>query len=98
MGLVPPEPLNATKEANTIRLYVAGFFWVQPIAMLIEVLAIRLLKLVGVTGSERHLKLKVIVNAMWVTCWFAVCLPLLGEAGRQLGYWDTLRYPGMAHP
>ena len=46
MGLVPPQPLHATVGANLIRLYVAGFFWTQPMAMLVETLVAKIMSCV----------------------------------------------------
>ena len=96
MGLVPPEPLHATVDANTIRLYVAAFFWVQPVAMLTEVVVIRLLKRLNSMGSRQRCTIRQLImlaNAIWVISWFSLCLPLLGEAGRQLGYWRVWPVP-----
>lgn len=92
MGLVPPEPLHATVNANTIRLCIARFFWVQPIAMVLELAALRLWKGMHGSDSRPDVRLRLLTGA-WVICWFAICLPLLGEAGRQLGYWRVWPIP-----
>ncbi|KAK3707557.1 hypothetical protein LTR37_012052 [Vermiconidia calcicola] len=44
-GLVPPEPLHATISVNIIRMHVAAFFWLQPLAILAET----------VTAEQRYL-------------------------------------------
>lgn len=90
MGLVPPEPLHATIPPNAIWLYVAGFFWLQPLAMLLEVLTARIIT--RTTGSgywqeNTGLTMRMVLSGLWVLAWFSLCIPLLGEAGRQLGYW-----------
>lgn len=96
MGLVPPEPTNATIPVNRIRLCVAAFFWWQPLAMLLEIVVERL--------TARYVKYgywqttlgsgtKMAINAVWVMAWFALTLPLFGEAGKQLGYWRVWPMP-----
>lgn len=98
MGLVPPHPLHADVETNTIRLYVAGFFWLQPVAMTFELVVSRLFT------STTSVRLKsgsrsncswptALLNTVWVVTWFTLCLPLLCEAGRQLGYWRPWPVP-----
>ncbi|KAI7343957.1 hypothetical protein KC354_g15417 [Hortaea werneckii] len=96
MGLVPPQPLHATVSANVIRLYVAGFFWTQPMAMLVETLGAKIMSCVtGLSpwqkGAGRLVRL--LVNGMWVLMWFTLTMPLLGEAGKQMGYWRVWTVP-----
>ncbi|KAI7139412.1 hypothetical protein KC343_g10349 [Hortaea werneckii] len=96
MGLVPPQPLHATVGANLIRLYVAGFFWVQPMAMLVETLGAKMMKSVtGLSfwqeGAGRLARL--LVNGVWVSMWFTLTVPLLSEAGKQMGYWRFWTVP-----
>ncbi|RMY45026.1 hypothetical protein D0865_10176 [Hortaea werneckii] len=96
MGLVPPQPLHATAGANVIRLYVAGFFWTQPIAMLVETLGAKVMSCVtGLSfwqkGAGRLIRL--LVNGMWVLMWFTFTMPLLSEAGKQMGYWRVWTVP-----
>merc|ERR1712070_25214 len=96
MGLVPPQPLHATVSANAIRLYVAGFFWAQPMAMLVETLGAKIMKSVtGLSfwqgGAGRLARL--LVNGVWVLIWFTLTMPLLSEAGKQMGYWRVWTVP-----
>lgn len=100
MGLVPPQPLHATVTSNRIRLYIAGFFWVQPVGMLVEILVLRVLDVTGIgtrSLAARHsslmLKVRILINALWVIAWFSLCLPLLGEAARQLDYFRVWLVP-----
>ena len=96
IGLVPPEPLHASVSANTIRFYVAGFFWLQPLAMMAEVLVLKLLGRIlspESVRSRRGSTVRTVTNAVWLVLWFSLCLPLLGEAGRQLGYWRVWPMP-----
>ena len=39
MGLVPPEPVFAKggTSAMSLRLYVAAFFWIQPVGIYLEI-------------------------------------------------------------
>ncbi|KAK5131654.1 hypothetical protein LTR08_000781 [Meristemomyces frigidus] len=95
-GLVPPEPLHATIDPNSIRLYIAGFFWVQPIAMLVELfVAQTVARTLGIQYWQHGagLKVRMVVNGIWVVAWFALVLPMLGEASRQLGYWRIWPMP-----
>ncbi|RMY08074.1 hypothetical protein D0867_09158 [Hortaea werneckii] len=96
MGLVPPQPLHATVSANVIRLYVAAFFWTQPMAMLVETLGGKIMSCVtGLSlwqkGAGRLIGL--LVNGIWVLMWFALTMPLLSEAGKQMGYWRVWTVP-----
>ncbi|GAB7350343.1 hypothetical protein MBLNU459_g0974t1 [Dothideomycetes sp. NU459] len=97
MGLVPPKPLYSSLPANTIRLLFAGFFWVQPVGMLTEVVVATTAKKLGCStrdGSRRNLLLmKRLANLIWLLCWGSTTLPLLGEAGRQMGYWRVWPIP-----
>ncbi|KAF2234970.1 hypothetical protein EV356DRAFT_484260 [Viridothelium virens] len=96
MGLVPPEPPHATVPVNSVRLLVAGFFWVQPIAMLVEVATARAIASnMGLNQWQagNGLRLRITLNFIWVIVWFTICLPLIGEAGRQLGYWRVWPMP-----
>jgi len=96
MGLVPPEPLQATMDVNTVRLLVAGFFWVQPVAMVIETVVARTVARLGGLAwwqSGRGRGLRMVVNCVWVIAWFSLSLSLLAEAGRQLGYWRVWPMP-----
>ncbi len=95
-GLVPPELLHATVSVDSIRLCVAGFFWVQPLAMMVEVMITRTLRWSSASQFRRRGSQPIfigIINAIWLVAWFSTCLPLLGEAGRQLGYWTVWPLP-----
>jgi hypothetical protein len=90
MGLVPPEPLHATMTANGIRFCVGLFFWLQPFAMLIEVVTVRLVAMTNGFGSSSF---RMAAVAVWVIAWFTVTLPLIGVLERQLGYWQVWPMP-----
>lgn len=90
MGLVPPEPVNLDREGGwsvgMVRVLVGGFFWAQVLGILVEDLFWRVL------GRERWEGrawwwLRAVGNVVWLWAWFCCCMPLLGEAGRQLGWW-----------
>lgn len=96
MGLVPPEPLHATIAVNAIRLRIWAFFGVQPIAFLVETLWIRLLTRWDPSTDWNQggkLRLRMLLNVLWVIAWFSLSLPLLGEVARQLGYWRVWPLP-----
>lgn len=96
MGLVPPQPLHATMSVSSIRVCVAGFFWLQPVGMLLEVLVARLLLRHSNTTfrqNGRGRQIRQFVNCVWTIAWFALTLPLLGEMARQLGYWRVWPMP-----
>jgi hypothetical protein len=92
MGLVPPEPLHLADGVSVsfVRALVGGFFWVQVVGMLVEDVVGRCLERV-VSRETRRTKawwwLRAVVNVLWLYSWFCCCMPLLGEAGRQLGWW-----------
>lgn len=92
MGLVPPEPLHLPPggRVEVVRLCVAGFFWVQVVGMLAEDVAWRVAR--AIVSEERRKGAawwwtRAFVNVVWLFAWFCCCMPLLGEAGRQLGWW-----------
>lgn len=96
MGLVPSEPLYSSVSANTVRLLFAGFFWMQPVGILAEVVVARAVKEMGLftliaPGKRRPVKR--VVNLLWLLCWGSISLPLFGEAMRQMGYWRVWPVP-----
>ena len=96
MGLVPPEPLHSTMEVNAIRLHIGAFFWIQPVAIIAEVCSARMLsRSIGldVLNEGVGLTLKRAVNLTVFVMWFTFCIPFLGEAVRQLGYWRIWPVP-----
>jgi hypothetical protein len=92
MGLVPPEPLHlgAGVSVGFVRTLVGGFFWAQIVGMLLEDVVRRCVERV-VSRETRRTKawwwLSAVGNVLWLYAWFCCCMPLLGEAGRQLGWW-----------
>ncbi|EMC98236.1 hypothetical protein BAUCODRAFT_146796 [Baudoinia panamericana UAMH 10762] len=96
VGLVPPEPLHATVDVNWIRLYIAAFFWVQPLAMLLEIAVGRFVGIFIKASYWQHstgLRVRMLANVLWVVAWFTLCLPLFCEAARHLGYWRPWPVP-----
>lgn len=95
MGLVPPEPSNATRDVNEIRLHMAGFFWAQAVAVIIEAVVARI---IGALDAKRwdqgwRLYARMFANGIWTIVWFALSIPLLAEAARQMGYWRVWPFP-----
>ncbi|MCJ1479911.1 hypothetical protein MMC06_000065 [Schaereria dolodes] len=88
-GLVPPEPLFATKPAWKIRLYIAGFFWAQIPAIGVELLVSRFgRRFFPNAWKQWWVK---ILAVTWVCSWFSFTIPILAVALKELGYWRS--YP-----
>jgi hypothetical protein len=88
IGLVPRSPMFAVESANHIRWLILGFFWLQPVGFAIEMVVSRVLRRVSVRKEVR-----VVLNVLWFVGWCCFVLPLLGEAGRNLGYWRVWPVP-----
>jgi hypothetical protein len=88
IGLVPPNPMFATDSANHIRGLILSFFWLQPVGFAVEMLVSRGLRRMGMQKE-----MLVVLNAAWFVGWCCLVLPLLGEAGRNLGYWRVWPVP-----
>lgn len=88
MGIVPP----AATSAGSLRLHVAGFFWMQPLGFAIEVLmhklGTRVFKVLHV-NLEAGLKKPVlrVINISWVLIWLYLTLPILQEPYKRLSWW-----------
>ena len=89
-GLVPPEPMYATMSAWRLRLWVAAFFWMQILAVGVE-MAFEKIKKRWVGRGDGATMLKRVATLMWVAVWLCICLPVLGHAAKELGY--TTVYP-----
>lgn len=88
IGLVPPEPAFAVKSANEIRWLILKFFWAQPLGFAFEMVVSRVLR-----GLDTPKPIYVMLNIVWFAAWCCLVLPLLGEAGRNLGYWRMWPIP-----
>jgi hypothetical protein len=88
IGLVPRDPMFAVESANYIRWQILAFFWLQPVAFGIEMVVSNLLRRMGVKKE-----VYVVANLVWFVGWCCFVLPLLGEAGRNLGYWRVWPVP-----
>ncbi|MCJ1381617.1 hypothetical protein MMC17_004728 [Xylographa soralifera] len=96
MGLVPPEPLGGV-DAWKVRMAVGVFFWVQVLGFAVEVGARDLARWMGLgkRGRERRWS-KIGRRAgtlVWVLGWLCGTLPLLGWAGKELGYFGMYPLP-----
>ena len=92
MGLVPPEPLHLGAGVSVlfVRALVGGFFWLQVVGMLVEDVVGRCVERIVSRETRRSRAwwwLRAVGNVAWLYVWFCGCMPLLGEAGRQLGWW-----------
>ena len=84
-GLVPPNPRFATVSANELRLELAGFFWVQPVGVALEVLVLEpALRMLPIRNLRSCLRV------VWTACFLCYsCIYLVLPFG-QLGYWHIL--------
>jgi len=95
-GMVPPEPLHATVSSITLKLYIFAFFFSQICAIMAESLmglAIGRFRPGLFAGSAGQFSRKVI-TVIWVLLWLGICLPLVGETGRQLGWFRAWMWFG----
>ncbi|MCJ1310102.1 hypothetical protein MMC25_003763 [Agyrium rufum] len=91
MGLVPPEPQHATMSTWYVRLFVAGFFWLQILSFAVEIVVSRLLRRFYV--GWRPTLLTRIATLIWVSAWLCICLPVVGVGLKQLGYGGVYPLP-----
>ncbi|KAL9053105.1 MAG: hypothetical protein Q9162_004969 [Coniocarpon cinnabarinum] len=99
MGLVPP----FAPGAMGLRLRIAGFFWVQACAVILERLIGSALGLAKVDPYKpRSRTVKAIVSSwtlralrlVWVLAWLSLTLPLLEQPFERLGWWKIYPPPG----
>jgi hypothetical protein len=88
IGLVPRDPMFAVESARFIRWHILAFFWLQPVAFGIEMVVSKVLRNMGMRKE-----VYVMANVVWFVGWCCFVLPLLGEAGRNLGYWRVWPVP-----
>jgi hypothetical protein len=93
IGLVPPNPMFAMVTTNHIRWLILSFFWLQPVGFAVEMLASRGLRRIAGSRVGLQKEMLVMVNVVWFVGWCCFVLPLLGEAGRNLGYWRVWPVP-----
>lgn len=91
MGMIPPEPASSLMSANTMRLYLAAFFWVQIPAFQIELVVSKLVA-TSVPNVPRFPTTRIFV-LLWVAGWLSLTLPLLSVPFRELGYWRYSSLP-----
>ena len=84
-GLVPPRPLTTNMTANGMRLCVASFFWVQAAGIAVECVVESWVRR-WIPDAIRGLPVRILV-LLWVACWLSICLPLLADPFREIGYW-----------
>jgi hypothetical protein len=78
----------AIDSASRIRWLILSFFWLQPVGFAVEMVVSRVLRRVGLKQE-----VFVMANVAWFVGWCCLVLPLLGEAGRNLGYWRVWPVP-----
>lgn len=91
VGMIPPEPESKLMSANEMRLYIAGFFWLQIPAFAIELAVTKMARrFVPSVGGWRITKALVLA---WVASWMCLTLPLLTVPLREIGYWRYYAVP-----
>ncbi|OSS51332.1 hypothetical protein B5807_03981 [Epicoccum nigrum] len=84
-GLVPPNPRFAAVGANQLRLELAGFFWVQPVGIAFELLALEpVLRMLPMRGLQTCLRV------IWTACFLCYSCTYLVLPFGQLGYWNIV--------
>lgn len=91
MGMIPPEPASSLMSVNTMRLYLAAFFWAQIPAFQIELVVSRLVA-TSVPSVPRFPTTRIFV-LLWVAGWLSLTLPLLSVPFREIGYWRYFPLP-----
>ncbi|KAG8626432.1 hypothetical protein KVT40_005377 [Elsinoe batatas] len=98
MGLVPRSPRGKI-GAGWIRVLAGGFFWVQPFGMVVERWGAGVVR-GSVPRGWREGKAGtwagMVAYAVWIFVWSCICFPLLGEAGRQMGWFRHYTVPWSA--
>jgi hypothetical protein len=84
-GMVPPKPRFTTIDTARLRLSLAGFFWVQPCGIAIELLllepALRRL-------PSSILVLPALLRVVWTAAFLCFSSTFLVVPFGQLGYWN----------
>ncbi|MCJ1248467.1 hypothetical protein MMC30_005685 [Trapelia coarctata] len=99
MGLVPPEPRYATTWGKWgTRGWIAGFFWVQVIGFGVEVVVEGWWKRAGwgksgVWAGRWGRWVRAVAVMLWVLCWVALTVPMVGVAGKELGWFVPYPLP-----
>ncbi|MCJ1399269.1 hypothetical protein MMC11_002471 [Xylographa trunciseda] len=95
-GLVPPEPLGGV-DAWKVRGAIGAFFWVQVLGFAVEVGVRDLARWMGWGKGGREGRWGKIGKRagvlVWVLSWLCGTLPLLGWAGKELGYFGVYPLP-----
>lgn len=91
MGMIPPEPSSSLMSTNTMRLYLAAFFWAQIPAFQLE-LVVSILVATSIPSVKRFPTTRIFV-LLWVAGWLSLTLPLLSVPFRELGYWRYFPLP-----
>ena len=86
-GLIPPHPLKTTLSATQMRLYIAGFFWLQVFGFAVEIVAAR------VFPRTKGGRVRETLVLLWVFAWLSITLPMIVVPSRELGYWDVWPVP-----
>ena len=82
MGMVPPAP-KSKYSAWELRLRIGGFFFVQPMGIMFEVLVVE--KVLAVLGGGRWLTRA--LRVLWVILFMSLAFRFLIVPFEELGWW-----------
>lgn len=92
MGLVPPEPQYADMSALSLRFSIAGFFWAQWPAVILEVVVARVANRYF-SADFLESRMRKTMTFTWVVLCFSIVFPLWSTAGKQLGHFRPWAVP-----
>ncbi|KAF1928583.1 uncharacterized protein M421DRAFT_420472 [Didymella exigua CBS 183.55] len=87
LGMVPPSPRFSTVDTNELRLSLAGFFWVQPVGIAVEMILVEP-ALRSFPASMRELQ--VLLRVVWTLLFMCFSCTYLVLPFGQLGYWSIV--------
>ncbi|KAF3034087.1 hypothetical protein E8E12_005789 [Didymella heteroderae] len=93
-GMVPPKPRWATISAIELRLSLAGFFWIQPVGIVIELFLLEP-TLRRLPTSKRTLQ--EVLRVVWTVTFMCFSCTFLVLPFGQLGYWSIVPSEYVSH-
>ena len=93
-GMVPPKPRLATVAPHELRMQLAGFFWLQPVGIAIEMFALEPI-LRRLPSSMRVLQ--AVLRVLWTAVFMCLACTFLVVPFGQLGYWNIVASEYLPH-
>lgn len=88
MGMIPPEPSGTGMGAGEMRLWIAGFFWVQVLGIGVETVVEKVVERRWWKGGGGN-----VGRFLWVAGWLMCTVPMLAMPFRELRYWKYSPLP-----